>query len=126
MRLSFMTKYNISEQELRDYEYAVQEMHIEDRDRLHEWSYYQSLYFVSTVTTTIGKWVIVLPFRAFYTAPEGGCEDTDKLWSLAGALVLPLCVTTLCEPYVWGNNDGALARFSRPFPAHPAVNGFLV
>ena len=55
MRLSFMSKYNITDQELKDYENAVIHMRIEQRASHHEWSYYQSLYFVSTVTTTIGE-----------------------------------------------------------------------
>ena len=55
MRLKLKDKYNISDRELRDYEKTVQNMYLEERASHHEWSYYQSLYFVSTVTTTIGK-----------------------------------------------------------------------
>ena len=55
MRLRFKEKYNISDQELKKYETAVQNMFIEEKASHHEWTYYQSLYFVSTVTTTIGE-----------------------------------------------------------------------
>ena len=58
LRSMLKRKYNITNEEMEKYEEAVAERQIEYRASHHEWSYYQSLYFVSTVTTTIGESVI--------------------------------------------------------------------
>ncbi|XP_065066716.1 potassium channel subfamily K member 4-like isoform X2 [Rhopilema esculentum] len=54
LRSMLKRKYNITNEEMEKYEEAVAKRQIEYRASHHEWSYYQSLYFVSTVTTTIG------------------------------------------------------------------------
>ncbi len=50
-----MLKYNITLVEMTGFENAVEQRAKENREGNKEWSYYQSLYFASTVTTTIGK-----------------------------------------------------------------------
>ena len=47
--------YNISLGVLNALEDQIQSMILERRNLHREWDYYQSLYFASTVTTTIGK-----------------------------------------------------------------------
>lgn len=58
IRTRLIQKYNITKMELDAYEYAVEERGIELKASHHDWSYYQSLYFASTVTTTIGEFDI--------------------------------------------------------------------
>ena len=50
-------KYNVSVQELERFEQAIEKRMLERKEEHKEWNYYQSLYFASTVTTTIGMYL---------------------------------------------------------------------
>ena len=50
------SRYNISEKILLKYERLVEKSRLETIRENKKWDYYQSLYFASTVTTTIGEW----------------------------------------------------------------------
>eukprot|EP00794_Sanderia_malayensis_P006111 gene6111-6815_t len=54
MKSRMTEKYNITLIELEKFEEAIEKKLKENVDKHKEWNYYQSLYFASTVTTTIG------------------------------------------------------------------------
>ncbi|XP_065668845.1 potassium channel subfamily K member 9 isoform X1 [Hydra vulgaris] len=51
---NLVKNHNISLKTLEVLEHQIQQMIVEKRNSQREWDYYQSLYFASTVTTTIG------------------------------------------------------------------------
>ena len=48
-------QYDISEETLLKYERLIERSRLETIHETKKWDYYQSLYFASTVTTTIGE-----------------------------------------------------------------------
>ena len=54
MKTRLEKKYNITPEELNEFESTVEKKVKEIKAAGKEWDYYQSLYFASTVTTTIG------------------------------------------------------------------------
>lgn len=55
-RSRITSRYDISEETLLEYERLIERSRLETIREIKKWDYYQSLYFASTVTTTIGEW----------------------------------------------------------------------
>ena len=55
-RSKIASRYDISEETLLKYERLIERSRLEAILETNKWDYYQSLYFASTVTTTIGEW----------------------------------------------------------------------